>query len=145
MCIRDRVYAIRPEARGDLTPGGAQVNEGLVWSVKGVGAYISTPVVYGDYIYLAAANGVIRCLNARTGEKMFEQRLPGSRQIYASLVAGDGKVFVPSLEGDVHVLKAGPAFEVLACNRMGEPCFATPAIQKGTIYFRTTDSLVAVG
>lgn len=139
------VYAIRPEARGDLTPGGATANEGLVWAAKGVGAYISTPVVYGDYIHLAAANGVIRCLNAKTGEKMYEQRLPGSRQIYASLVAGDGKVYVPSLEGDVHVLKAGPVFEVMACNKMGEPCFATPAILNRTIYFRTTDSLIAVG
>jgi outer membrane protein assembly factor BamB len=140
------VYAIRPEARGDLTPGGDRVNEGLVWAAKGMGAYISTPVVYGDYIYLAAANGVIRCLNARTGEKKFEERLPGgSRQIYASLVAGDGKVYVCSLEGDVNVLRAGPAFEVLACNQMGEPCFATPAILNGTVYFRTTGSLVAIG
>jgi len=138
------VYAIRPDARGDLTPGSANPGEGLVWAAKGVGAYISTPVVYEEYIYLATANGVIRSLNARTGEKMFEQRLQGGGQIYASLVAGDGKVFVPSLEGEVHVLKAGPTFELLARNKMAEPCFATPAIHRGTIYFRTTDSLLAV-
>ena len=79
------------------------------------------------------------------GEKLFEQRLSTEAQIYASLVAADGKVFCPSLDGDVYVLKAGDKYELLARNHMGEPCFATPAITKNLIYFRTTESLIAVG
>ncbi len=139
------VYAIRPDAKGDLTPSETNKNEGLVWAAAGVGSYISTPVVYGDHIYLGNTNGVLRCLNAKTGEKLYEQRLSPDAQIYGSVVAADGKVFIPSLDGDVYVVKAGPKFELLARNHMGEPCFATPAFLKGTIYIRTTDSLVAVG
>lgn len=140
------VYAIRPDAKGDLTPKpDTPKSQGLVWTSPGAGSYISTPVVYGNQIYLGNANGVLRCLNAKTGEKLYEERLSPEAQIYSSLVAADGKVFVPSLDGDVYVVKAGPKFELLSRNHMGEPCFATPAISKGTIYFRTTDSLVAVG
>ena len=140
------VYAIRPNAKGDLTPKpDVAKNDGLVWATTDAGSYISTPVVYGDYIYLGNTNGVLRCLNAKTGEKIYEQRLSPDAQIYASLVGADGKIFVPSLDGDVYVVKAGPKFELVSRNHMGEPCFATPAILKNTIYFRTTDSLVAVG
>ena len=140
------VFAIRPEARGDISPrDGASASDGVVWSTPQAGSYISTPVVYRDYTYLGNANGVVRCLNAKTGKKMFEERLSPDAQIYASLVAADGKVFCPSLDGDVYVLKAGPKFQLISRNHMGEPCFATPAISKSVIYFRTTETLVAVG
>ena len=140
------VWVIRPDAKGDLTPQeGQKNNEGLVWSGNNVGSYISTPVVYGDYIYLGNTNGVVRCLHARTGEKMYEERLSLDAQIYASVTAADGKVFFPSLDGDAYVIKAGPKYRLLAQNHMGEPCFATPAIWKNTLYFRTTERLVAVG
>jgi hypothetical protein len=33
----------------------------------------------------------------------------------------------------------------LALNQMGESCMATPAISKGTLYFRTRSHLVAIG
>jgi outer membrane protein assembly factor BamB len=140
------VYAIRPDAKGDLTPkDGSALNDSLVFAAAGVGSYISTPVVYGDFIYLGNTNGVARCLNAKTGEKIYEKRLSPDAQIYASLVAADGKIFFPSVDGFVYVVKAGPEFQILSRNSMGEPCFATPAILKNTIYIRTTDSLVAVG
>lgn len=140
------VWVIRPDAKGDLTPKeSGEKNPGLVWAAAGMGSYISTPVVYGDYIYLGNSNGVLRCLNAKTGEKKYEQRLSPDAQIYASVVAADGKIYVPSLDGAVYVVKAGPEFQLLSRNPMGEPCFATPAIWKSTILFRTTDTLVAVG
>lgn len=140
------VYAIRPDAKGDLTPSAeTPLPAGLVWAAAGAGSYISTPVVYEDYIYLGNTNGVARCLHAKTGEKLYETRLSADAQIWASVVAGDGKVYFPSLDGDVYVVKAGPKFELLARNHMGEPCFATPAVLKSTLFIRTTDSLVAVG
>jgi len=140
------VWAIRPDAKGDLTPpASGQPNPGLVFHAAGMGSYISTPVVYGNHIYLGNSNGVLRCLDAKTGEKKYEQRLSPDAQIYASVVAADGKIYVPSLDGVVYVVKAGPEFQLLSRNQMGEPCFATPAIWNGNILIRTTSSLVAIG
>lgn len=138
------IYVVRPEARGDITPSKSEPsNAGMVWSVSKGGSYMSTPVVYGGYIYLASSN-IVRCFNAKTGEKLFAERLDNSATIIASLVAADGKIYCTSEEGAVYVLAAGPDFEVIARNPMGEPCFATPAISAGVLYFRTTRSLLAI-
>jgi outer membrane protein assembly factor BamB len=140
------IFAIRPGARGDISLAeGATSNDAIVWSNEQGGSYISTPVVYGDYIYLGNTNGVLRCFEAKTGRKMYEERLGADASIYASLVAADGKIFCPSEDGVVYVVKAGGEFKLLARNRMGEPCYATPAVAGGALYFRTTESLIAVG
>jgi outer membrane protein assembly factor BamB len=138
------IYVVRPEARGDITPSlDAPSNDGVVWSTLKGGSYMSTPVVYGDYIYLGHYS-TIRCFNATTGEEAFIEKLPQPASIIASLVAADGKIYAASEHESVHVLSAGPEFKPIANNPMGEPCFATPAISEGVIYFRTTQSLVAI-
>lgn len=105
---------------------------------------MSTPVVYGDYLYLGNSNGVVRCFNARTGEKVYEERLESGAAIISSPVAADGKIYCASENGTVYALAAGPEFKVLARNKMGQPCFATPAILQGTLYIRTTESLFTI-
>ena len=104
---------------------------------------MSTPVVYRGYIYLGSSS-IIRCFNAATGEKIYAERLDSGASIIASLVASDGKIFCASEDGTVYVIAAGTDFNVLSRNPMGEPCFATPAISEGVLYFRTTKSLVAI-
>ncbi|HST22047.1 MAG TPA: PQQ-binding-like beta-propeller repeat protein [Blastocatellia bacterium] len=139
------LFAVRPEAKGDISlTEGRTSNDSIVWSVPNGGSYISTPVVYGGYIYLANHNGVLRCFNFKTGEKMYEERLGADASCSASLVAADGKVYCPTEQGTIHVIKAGPKLEVMAKNEMGEPCLATPAISQGVIYFRTSSSLIAI-
>ncbi len=138
------IYVVRPDAKGDITPSvEAPSNDGVVWSTLRGGSYMSTPVVYGDYIYLGHYS-TIRCFNATTGEPVFVEKLPPPASIIASLVAADGKIYAASEHNSVHVLSAGPEFKPIANNPMGEPCFATPAISEGVLYFRTTQSLVAI-
>ena len=107
---------------------------------------MATPVVYGDYLYNAEMNGVLNCYNARTGERLYQQRLGGGTSGFtASPVAGDGKIYFSSEDGDIYVVKAGPTFELIAKNVMGDVCMASPAISGGVIYFRTKSQVVAVG
>ena len=105
---------------------------------------MSTPVVYRGYLYLGNSNGIVRCFNARTGEEIYEKRLDVGAAIISSLVAAEGKIYCAVENGTVYVLAAGPDFNILARNPMGEPCFATPAISQGVLYFRTTQSLMAI-
>jgi len=140
------VYAIRLDAAGDISlKPGETSNPFVAWSYARDGAYMSTPVVYGDYLYNIRWNGVLNCFNARTGERMYQVRLGGGTSGFsASPVAGDGKIYVASEDGDVFVVKAGPAFALTATNPMGEVCMASPALSKGVIYFRTRSHIVAV-
>jgi outer membrane protein assembly factor BamB len=140
------VYAVRLDASGDISlKPGETSNQFVAWSYAREGAYMSTPVVYGDYVYSIRINGVLICYNARTGERMYQARLgAGTSGFSASPVAGDGKIYIASEDGDIFVVKAGPAFELTATNAMGEVCMASPALSKGAIYFRTQSHVVAV-
>jgi outer membrane protein assembly factor BamB len=139
------IFVVRPEANGDISPSAEEgINESIVWSTTGGGSYMSTPVVYRGYLYLGNSNGVGRCFNALTGQKVYEKRLGMGAAILSSLVAAEGKIYCASENGTVYVLAAGPDFKLLARNRMGQPCFATPAISQGVLYFRTTGSLLAI-
>jgi len=139
------IFVVRPEANGDISPSGKTGAGGaIVWSTTRGGSYMSTPVVYGGFLYLGNSNGVVRCFNAQTGQKVSEQRLDSGATIMSSLVAADGKIYCASENGIVYVLAAGPDIKVLARNRLGEPCFATPAISRGVLYIHTTGSLLAI-
>ncbi|MGH9146103.1 MAG: serine/threonine protein kinase, partial [Vicinamibacterales bacterium] len=63
----------------------------------------------------------------------------------ASPVAVDGKVFFTNDDGETFVLRAGPKFELLHVNQIGEPTLASPALVDGRWYIRTERNLVAIG
>jgi outer membrane protein assembly factor BamB len=141
------IFAVRAGATGDISLAeGAQASDQIVWSQQREGAYMQTPVAYGDQLYVCRDNGVLTVYEAATGRRQYQQRLADGRTGFsASAVAGDGKLYYTSEDGSVLVIKAGPVFEQLAENVMGETAMATPAISEGTIVFRTRTRLVAVG
>ena len=123
------LYAIRPEASGDITPAeGSRSSAGLAWSEERNGSYLQTPVVYGDLIYASTSQGIFKAYDARTGRKMYEQRLGDGGSFTSSPIAADGKIYVTNEEGQTFVIKAGPHFELLGRNEAGEIVLSTPAI-----------------
>ena len=85
-------------------------------------------------------------LDAKTGEQYGKRHRIGEGRVgySASPVAGDGKLYFTSEEGDVAVVKAGKEFERLADNSLDEICMATPAITQGRLLFRTRRHVVAI-
>ena len=140
------IYAIRTSATGDITPKGEAAPAHIVWHQRREGAYMQTPLVRDGLLYNCRDNGVLSVYDARTGERKYQQRLAGgSTGFTASPVSATGKVYFTSEDGDVYVVKAGPTFELLAKNPMGEVCMATPAIAGGVMFFRTRGHVVAIG
>lgn len=138
------IYAIATNARGNLSDSESEPGNGVYWKVDRGGSYMSTPVVWGQCLFLGNTNGVLRCFDVQSGEKIYEQRLGSGASITASLVAADGKIYCPSEDGKMYVVRADREFELLAKNEMEHPCFATPAISDGSLYVRTTKTLVAI-
>ena len=140
------IFAINAGASGDITPAdGVLSNDHLVWSQRRDGAYMQTPIVYDGLLYNCRDNGVLSVYEPRTGRRLYQQRVSGGGSGFsASPVAADGKVYFSSEDGSVYVVKAGPEFEILAENFMGETLMATPALSEGVIYIRTRGHLVAV-
>lgn len=141
---RAPIYAIKLDARGDIfLPEGETSSKDIVWSRARNGAYMATPLVYGDYIYVCELQGVLTCYEARTGALLYRERLGGGA-FTSSPVAGDGKIYINSEDGDVYVIKAGPDFQLLAKDSLEEVSLSTPAISEGIMIFRTKDNLIAI-
>lgn len=141
------IYAIRPGANGDLTlKDGKDSNEFVAWSKQRGGPYMPTPIVYGEYFYTCSNQGVLAAYNASTGERIYQERIAGRGGAFtASPVAADGKLFFASEDGDVFVVKAGPKYEMVATNPVGEVMMATPAISDGLVIVRGVNNLFAFG
>jgi outer membrane protein assembly factor BamB len=138
--FNNSLLAIRPGGQGDISKSH------LAWQARRGAPEVPSPLCYLGRIYLVRNGGILTCLEARTGAPAYPQaRLRAGGMFYASPVAGDGKVFIASDDGIVYVLKAGPRFEVLAENDLGESIRATPALADGAIFIRTARHLYAFG
>lgn len=141
------IYAIRLGASGDISlKDGKDSSEFIAWSKPRGGPYMPTPVVYGDYLYTCSNQGVLTAYNAKTGERIYQERLGGKGGAFtASPVASDGKLYLSSEDGDIFVVKAGAKYELLATNPVGEVMMATPAISDGMVIVRGVNHLFAFG
>jgi outer membrane protein assembly factor BamB len=141
------VYAVRTDASGDITPADdATSSAGLAWSIPRNGAYMQTPIVVGEHLFVCRDNGVLTCLDAKTGRQIWQERLgSGSSGFTASAVAADGKIYYTNELGEVFVVRAGPSFEIIATPVLDELTLATPAIVEDMLLFRTRGHVVAIG
>lgn len=141
------IYVIRPGATGDISlKEGKDSSEFIAWSKTRGGPYMPTPVIYGDLLYIVSNQGVLTTYNAKTGERIYQERLGGKGGAFtASPIAGDGKIYLSSEDGEVFVVKAGPKYELLATNKVGEVMMATPAISDGLVILRGHNHVFAFG
>lgn len=140
------IFALKPGATGDITLKGDDTKgANFAWSTKRGGPYIPTPVIYGDQLYVLRNEGVFTAYKLATGDQVYQKRLGGTGGSFsASPVAADGKIYCTSEDGDVFVIKAGPEYEELAKNSLGEVVMASPAISDGLIIFRGLKNVIAI-
>jgi outer membrane protein assembly factor BamB len=132
------LLALKPGGRGDV------LKSHVVWSFES-GPDVPTPVTDGTHFYVVRDNGVMFCLDAKTGKPIYgPMRLPPATYS-GSPVLADGKIYVTNEDGVTAVAKAGPQFELLAQNDFGEYTLSSPAISEGQIFIRTESALYAIG
>ncbi len=135
------VYAIPLDARGDITDSGK-----VIWKTNEAGPYVASPLLYDGLLYVTKERtAILTVLDAKTGKVHYlDQRLPGMKNIYASLVGAAGKVFITGRNGTTLVLKHAESFEVLASNDLGEPVDASPVIVGKELFLRGRDHLYCI-
>jgi outer membrane protein assembly factor BamB len=133
--------AIRLGQTGDLTG-----TPNALWKYAKGTAYVPSPILYGEYLYLTTDRGILTALDAKTGEVKYEGgRIPIPATFTASPVAFEGKILMTSEDGDTFMVKAGPKHEIIGTNSIGEPVYASPAIADGRIFIRGEKNLYAIG
>ena len=139
--IAPNLMAIRLGSKGALTRSDA-----ILWSNKQANFYTPSPVLFDDQLYVLTDTGILTNFDAATGDIHYRQRLPGPSNFKASPVGVNGRLYLASEEGRVHVVKMGREFEVLATNRLDNAMFiATPAVVDSDIFLRSQDSLYCIG
>ena len=134
-----RIYSLRPDREGELP------EENLVWKFeqKSSVAYVPTPLLAGDRLYVVSDGGLATCLDTSDGRVVWNERLGGDYSASPTLI-GD-YLIAASEQGRVFVLHAGDEYRVVAENKFDEGIFASPVVCGGRLYIRTTGHLICIG
>jgi outer membrane protein assembly factor BamB len=137
---RDRVYAsttipqqeilcVRADGSGDVSSGH------VVWRGPHGASDVPSPLVHDDHLFTITDNGQAFCLDARTGEVVWQERLGGT--FSASPVLAAGLIYAPNEAGTTFVFKAAPRFELVAKNVLADSVFASPALAGEQFFLRS--------
>ena len=132
------LLALKAGGRGDVS------HSHVLWRFAN-GPDVPTPVTDGTYLYVINDRGIMWCLDAKTGAAVYERQRLRPSTYTGSPVLGDGKIYITNEDGLTSVVRAGPKFEVLAENDLGEYTLSSPAISDGQIFIRTDKGLYAIG
>lgn len=142
---RKPFFAIRPGATGDISLAkNATSNKFIAWSLPMVGPYNTSPIVYGDFLYVLYDRGLFACFDALTGKEVYGKRRLGGGAFTASPWAGNGHIYCLSEDGDTYVIPAGPEYSIAQTNRLDEFTMATPAICRENLLIRTENHLYRI-
>lgn len=133
--------AIRPDGTGDVTESHVAWHEKETIPRKA--AYVPSPIAFDKWFYVVSDAGSLNCLQAKTGKRLWIEQL--GRHHSASPILADGHIYVIDDDGVTYVLKAGPKFEMISQNALGESCYASPAVSGGQIFLRTSEHLWCIG
>ena len=115
----------------------------VVWENEDLTPGVSSSLVVGDYLIGGLAEGGIVCFNAKSGEELWYEDTDDG--FYASPVLAEGRVYLMSRSGIMHVFKPGPEYESISTPDLGEECTGTAAIVGDSLYLRGMENLYRIG
>jgi outer membrane protein assembly factor BamB len=131
------LLAVRVNGMGDVTKSH------IAWRLDRGAPFTPSPLLVGDELYVVNDAGITSCVDARTGEVRWLQRLPGAYS--ASPVFADGRMYFLNEEGVTTVVTAGKAFRPLASNRLQGATLASMAVANGSFFIRSDTHLYRIG
>ncbi len=131
-----KVLAIRVDGEGDVT------DTHVVWTLRRGAPHTPSMLLIGDALYMVSDRGVASCVDAKTGNLHWQERLSGSYS--ASPVHAGDKIYFQNESGEGTVIRAAKTFEMLAKNDLAERTLASYAVADGAIYIRTDKHLYRI-
>jgi outer membrane protein assembly factor BamB len=156
----DRIYAGHGEANTDSEePGrvicldGSKVEDGkpkLVWKVDGIKVKYASPLLHDGRLYVCNITGELFCLDTKDGKELWSHQYGNNTR--GSPVWADGKIYIPELDSQFHILKpkADGCEELCAVEFRGKDVApveltGSPAVANGRVYFLTSEELYCIG
>jgi outer membrane protein assembly factor BamB len=125
------------ESKGDVTKSH------LAWRLDKFVPHNPSAIVVGGEFYCVADNGVLTCVDAKTGKVHYQERCAGPSS--SSILHAGGKLYLLDERGQGVVVQAGTKMKVLANNEIGERCLASYAVVGSDLLLRTAEHLYRIG
>jgi len=131
------LIAVRLGGTGDVTATH------LAWEIKKTYApRNASPLLVGDELYIVNDGGIASCLDAKTGETIWQERLGGG--FSASPLLVDGRIYMLDEDGKTTVIKPGREFEKLAENTIDARTLASLSVAGKAFFLRTDANLYRI-
>lgn len=141
LCTGDgglRLLAARPDGHGDVTATH------IDWKAKNKNNIPSrsSPILVDDLLYMVNEAGMVSCLEAKSGELVWQERLGG--KFWASPLYASGRLYLFDEDGLGHVIAAGRTWKKLQTNQLDNGCRASPAVSGNALFVRTLTHLYRI-
>jgi len=129
--------AIKPDGTGDVTATH------IAWQITKRAPHNPSMLAVGDLLYMVADNGIMSCIEPKSGKVVWEERTTGP--ISASLMYAGGNIYLQDEAGLGVVVKPGRLHQLVAKNDLKERSLATPAVIENDLLIRTQSGLYRIG
>ncbi|MDA1015570.1 MAG: PQQ-binding-like beta-propeller repeat protein [Planctomycetota bacterium] len=131
--MKAQLLAIRLDKSADST------QPTIAWKYSKQVPNVACPLLVGGEIYFASDGGVATCIDARTGDTHWTERI--GKRFWASPLYADGRIHFFERDGETTVIEPGKTFRKLAVNKLGGTLYATAAAVDGALILRTSQAL----
>ncbi len=142
------IYAIRPDASGDISLGDdSSSNQHIAWCQRQAAPYNPSTIASGDKLFVLADRGLFSCLNAQSGELIYDRkRIPDGRAFTSSPWISGDHVYCLNEDGMTFAIPMSGDFQISATNSLAadDMCMATPAIVDGALVIRTAKRIYCI-
>jgi len=115
----------------------------IVWEADEFLPEVSSPLAINGLVFIATTYGVFACIDAKTGEKLWDQEYGDA--FYSSPIYADGKVYITDMSGKTHIVKATKDYQLIGTSELGEKAVCSPVFQDGRVYLRGMNNLYCLG
>ncbi len=131
-----QLFAVRPDGRGDVT------DTHVAWKFSKNAPTRSSQILLGERMFMISDAGVISCVDAKTGQSVWQKRLGGA--FSASPLYAEGRIYFFGEEGEVPVIAAADEYQLLANNKLGDGFMASPAVYGDSLILRSRTHLYRI-
>lgn len=115
----------------------------IAWEADEFLPEVSSPLAVNGMVYIATTYGVFACIDAKTGDKLWDQEYGDA--FYSSPIYADGKVYITDMSGKTHIVKATKDYQLVGTPELGEKAVCSPVFQDGRVYLRGMNNLYCIG
>ena len=116
----------------------------IAYEIKKEAPYVPSPVALGNLLFLWSDKGIVTCIKADDGSKVWQERVGGVGNSGSPIRVSD-KIYCVDEAGTVMVIAAAGEFKELGKIDLKEECRSTPACSDGVMYIRTLSKLYSIG